>query len=133
MRGLHCVGDSVAGHLGRVGQGAFDQTLERDRVARANADRVGRVPGHCDRFRRDLIGRCAQPLREDNDNDGILDDDDHCPNEPEDKDGIEDEDGCPESDIKDRDQDGIADVDDQCPDEPEDKDGYQDEDGCLAS
>ncbi len=50
-----------------------------------------------------------------------------CPNEPEDKDGFEDEDGCPDLD---NDQDGIPDALDKCPNEPEDKDGFEDEDGC---
>jgi outer membrane protein OmpA-like peptidoglycan-associated protein len=48
-------------------------------------------------------------------------------NEPEDLDGIEDEDGCPDLD---NDRDGLADHQDQCPNAPEDKDGFQDEDGC---
>jgi len=41
--------------------------------------------------------------------------DDECPNEPEDFDGFEDEDGCPDPD---NDGDGILDVDDACPNEP---------------
>ena len=49
---------------------------------------------------------------------------------PEDKDGFQDEDGCPEGDKNDRDGDGIPDDVDKCPDEPEDNDGFQDEDGC---
>jgi len=63
----------------------------------------------------------------DSDKDGIPDKEDDCPYEPEDKDGFEDEDGCPDPD---NDQDGILDVDDECPDDPEDKDGFEDEDGC---
>ncbi|MFP4013168.1 MAG: OmpA family protein [Chitinispirillaceae bacterium] len=63
----------------------------------------------------------------DQDGDGIPDDADLCPNEPEDVDGYEDEDGCPDYD---NDEDGIYDEDDQCPDEPEDMDGFQDNDGC---
>ncbi|MFL5347092.1 MAG: Ig-like domain-containing protein [Hyalangium sp.] len=63
----------------------------------------------------------------DSDNDGLPDVADQCPNEPEDKDGFQDEDGCPDLD---NDQDGIADVADKCPNDPEDKDGFQDEDGC---
>ncbi len=50
-----------------------------------------------------------------------------CRNDPEDKDGFEDEDGCPDPD---NDQDGILDVDDKCPDDPEDIDQFEDEDGC---
>jgi uncharacterized membrane protein len=63
----------------------------------------------------------------DSDGDGIPDSLDKCLNEPEDKDGFQDEDGCPDLD---NDQDGIPDVLDKCPLEPEDKDGFQDEDGC---
>jgi outer membrane protein OmpA-like peptidoglycan-associated protein len=63
----------------------------------------------------------------DMDGDGILDDVDKCPREPEDKDGFQDADGCPDPD---NDNDGIPDVDDKCPNEPEDKDGFQDADGC---
>jgi OOP family OmpA-OmpF porin len=63
----------------------------------------------------------------DTDGDGILDDVDDCPRKPEDKDGFEDEDGCPELD---NDNDGIADKIDDCPMDPEDRDGYDDQDGC---
>ncbi len=63
----------------------------------------------------------------DRDGDGILDDVDKCPDDPEDKDGFEDQDGCPEPD---NDKDGMPDASDKCPNEPEDKDGYMDQDGC---
>ena len=63
----------------------------------------------------------------DNDGDGIPDSRDKCPNEAEDKDGFQDEDGCPNPD---NDGDGIPDIADKCPNEPEDKDGFEDEDGC---
>ncbi|PTL76944.1 OmpA family protein [Vitiosangium sp. GDMCC 1.1324] len=63
----------------------------------------------------------------DSDGDGLVDNRDQCPNEPEDKDGFQDEDGCADPD---NDQDGIADAQDKCPLKPEDKDGFQDEDGC---
>lgn len=63
----------------------------------------------------------------DADGDGILDDVDQCPNEPEDFDGFEDEDGCPDLD---NDGDGILDVDDGCPNDAEDIDGFEDTDGC---
>jgi outer membrane protein OmpA-like peptidoglycan-associated protein len=63
----------------------------------------------------------------DRDGDGIPDDADKCPNEPEDKDGFEDSDGCPDPD---NDKDGLADVADACPNEPETVNGFQDEDGC---
>jgi OmpA-OmpF porin, OOP family len=63
----------------------------------------------------------------DRDGDGILDNVDKCPDEPEDKDGFMDEDGCPDLD---NDNDGLADKVDKCPDDPEDKDGFEDDDGC---
>lgn len=63
----------------------------------------------------------------DKDGDGIPDDVDLCPNEPEDKDGYQDDDGCPDYD---NDEDGIYDTEDECPDQPEDMDGFQDTDGC---
>ncbi|MBV8756588.1 MAG: OmpA family protein [Deltaproteobacteria bacterium] len=69
----------------------------------------------------------AAPGRNDHDGDGIPDSVDACPDEPEDKDGFQDEDGCPDLD---NDGDGIPDSKDQCPNEPEDKDGFQDDDGC---
>ncbi len=69
----------------------------------------------------------AAPGRNDRDGDGIPDSSDACPDDPEDKDGFQDEDGCPDPD---NDGDGIPDARDKCPNEPEDKDGFQDEDGC---
>ena len=96
----------------------------------------------------------------DTDHDGVLDRDDACPTTPEDKDGFQDSDGCPDPDndgdgipdVRDRcrdaaetvdgfqdedgcpdlddDRDGIPDVDDKCRNQPEDKDGFEDEDGC---
>jgi|GEM_PF-3189313 len=63
----------------------------------------------------------------DNDGDGVFNQNDKCPNEPEDFDGWEDEDGCPDED---NDGDYILDINDKCPNEPETFNGYQDEDGC---
>ncbi len=63
----------------------------------------------------------------DRDGDGLRDDVDGCTEEPEDVDGFQDHDGCPEADD---DADGIADADDACRLEPEDRDGFEDEDGC---
>ena len=63
----------------------------------------------------------------DRDGDDILDPYDKCPDEPEDRDGFQDNDGCPDPD---NDGDGILDAEDKCPNDPEDKDGFQDYDGC---
>jgi len=69
----------------------------------------------------------APPVDEDPDKDGIIGDADGCPNDPEDADGFQDNDGCPEVD---NDGDGIADASDQCPTDAEDADGFKDDDGC---
>lgn len=67
------------------------------------------------------------PLTLDRDKDGVPNKLDQCPNIPEDLDGFEDDDGCPEDD---NDKDTILDVNDRCPNNPEDFDDYQDRDGC---
>jgi outer membrane protein OmpA-like peptidoglycan-associated protein len=64
----------------------------------------------------------------DTDGDGIPDDIDACPTEPEDHKDPDPMDGCPQE--SDRDGDGIPDKLDKCPDVPEDKDGIDDQDGC---
>jgi outer membrane protein OmpA-like peptidoglycan-associated protein len=64
----------------------------------------------------------------DRDGDGILDPDDRCPDQPENFNGVEDTDGCPED--PDSDGDGLADSRDLCPLDPEDRDTYLDDDGC---
>ena len=108
---------------------------------------------------RAFLGFIFEPSIGDRDGDGIKDDVDQCPDDPEDRDGFKDEDGCPDPDNDndgtldvddrcpnipgpketfgcpsakdgDRDGDGIPDSKDKCPDDPEDKDGFQDLDGC---
>ncbi len=74
-----------------------------------------------------FLGVAYRQFLSDRDQDGILDADDFCPDDPEDKDDFEDSDGCPEPD---NDKDGIPDVSDKCPLDPEDKDGFEDFDGC---
>jgi outer membrane protein OmpA-like peptidoglycan-associated protein len=89
----------------------------------------------------------------DADQDGIVDSRDACPNLPEDQNGLEDGDGCPDdpdqdglasaqdqcpnvaglaslAGCPDEDEDGFADAKDQCPREAEDKNGLEDSDGC---
>jgi len=67
------------------------------------------------------------PVNPDPDGDGIAGAADKCPNVAEDKDGFEDEDGCPDPD---NDKDGIPDAQDKCPNQPETVNGIDDEDGC---
>ncbi|MDP9001945.1 MAG: OmpA family protein [Myxococcota bacterium] len=76
---------------------------------------------------RAFLGFVFEPSIGDRDGDGIKDDVDQCPDDPEDFDGFKDEDGCPDPD---NDNDGIPDVDDRCINVPEDRDGDHDEDGC---
>ena len=64
----------------------------------------------------------------DTDKDGLPDDVDLCPTEPEDNKPPNPSDGCPG--LPDRDGDGIPDAKDQCPDQPEDFDKVDDKDGC---
>jgi outer membrane protein OmpA-like peptidoglycan-associated protein len=66
--------------------------------------------------------------RVDDDGDRIPGGVDICPDEPEDGDGFQDDDGCPDLD---NDLDGVLDATDRCADEPEDRDAFQDEDGCA--
>ena len=63
----------------------------------------------------------------DTDHDGLDDEHDRCVDQPEDKDGYQDSDGCPDPD---NDGDGVPDVKDRCPNAAEDADKFEDEDGC---
>ena len=72
-------------------------------------------------------GEVLTQILTDPDEDGVKVNDDRCPALPEDIDGFEDDDGCPEFD---NDKDGIFDSEDACPDSPEDYDGFRDDDGC---
>lgn len=101
-------------------EGDYFRAKEHLRIADWNAREATRLSG----------GRCASPAvvrPGDGDRDGIVDADDRCPAEPEDPDGFEDADGCPDPD---NDHDGIPDVRDRCPKEAEDADGFEDDDGC---
>src|SRR5262249_22588027 len=74
---------------------------------------------------RAFLGFVFEPQIGDRDGDGLKDDVDRCPDDPEDHDDFEDGDGCPDPD---NDHDGILDKDDKCPNEPETNNGFQDED-----
>jgi len=69
----------------------------------------------------------AAQTSDDTDQDKVANIDDLCADDPEDKDGFEDEDGCPDPD---NDKDRIADRMDKCPNEPEVYNGFDDDDGC---
>jgi OmpA-OmpF porin, OOP family len=78
--------------------------------------------------RAEIRERRRREAASDRDHDGIPDNIDACPDEPEDHKGNDPNDGCPMP--PDRDGDGIPDQYDKCPDQPEDKDGIDDGDGC---
>ncbi len=83
--------------------------------------------GHEAADARVVLGFVYEPSIGDRDNDGLRDDVDECPDDPEDFDKFQDSDGCPDPD---NDNDGILDRVDRCPDIPEDMDGDEDRDGC---
>jgi hypothetical protein len=70
------------------------------------------------------------PRSHDRDHDGIPDDVDQCPDIPEDRDGFEDMDGCPDHDD---DGDGIPDREDACPREKGVPDADPKKNGCPAA
>ena len=74
-----------------------------------------------------LIGLSyVAPADPDPDGDGLTNESDFCPDQPEDKDGYIDEDGCPDLDD---DADLVPDLVDGAPRVPEDRDGFEDGDG----
>jgi outer membrane protein OmpA-like peptidoglycan-associated protein len=78
---------------------------------------------------RAFVGLRYRPTVKDRDFDGIPDHLDQCPGLPEDYDGFEDDDGCPEEG-PDADGDGVPDYLDRCPFEKETINGIDDDDGC---
>lgn len=87
--------------------------------------------GEVERLNKTIVTRevvnMLPPAPPDADGDGIVGANDKCPNIAEDKDGFEDEDGCPEAD---NDKDGIPDQQDKCPNKPETVNNIDDDDGC---
>jgi outer membrane protein OmpA-like peptidoglycan-associated protein len=73
----------------------------------------------------DAASRAPEDL--DPDRDGVETAKDRCPTVAEDRDGVKDDDGCPDDDD---DHDGVLDAADQCPRDPETTNGFEDEDGC---
>ena len=117
--------------LHQLDEGNYSQARDAEDVAAKNAQlAIDRSPpSKCNPKapRPEPVAVPEPPKDNDRDHDGIPDDKDKCPSDPEDKDGFQDEDGCPELD---NDNDGLADRIDKCPNEPEDKDGFEDDDGC---
>lgn len=105
-----------------LSQGYMSKARHHLSVAEPNAEAANELspPEYC------AARRIVEPG--DRDGDGYLDNDDKCPDDPENFNGTDDLDGCP--DDPDTDADGITDSLDSCVLEPEDKDSYLDEDGC---
>ncbi len=132
-----------------LAQGDFLRAEAHMKVARDNASAALAGAREC------APKTVVVKARLDQDGDGLFDDIDACPEEPEDQDLFEDEDGCPEPDndkdetldaldacpntpgpkdnngcrYGDRDGDGVHDKADACPDAAEDNDGERDADG----
>lgn len=77
---------------------------------------------------RSLLGVGYAPRKHDQDADGIIDRRDACVHLAEDRDGFEDDDGCPDDD---NDGDMIVDEDDRCPMDAAEWGRDDDEDGCT--
>jgi hypothetical protein len=132
-----------------LAQGDFQRAEVHMKIARDNA--VAALAGARECAPKTVVVKA----RLDQDGDGLFDDIDACPEQPEDHDLFEDEDGCPEPDndkdetldaldacpntpgpkdnngcrYGDRDGDGVHDKADACPDAAEDNDGERDADG----
>jgi outer membrane protein OmpA-like peptidoglycan-associated protein len=127
--------NSVKSFLGKVTD-VHDAPLELDLAAKitvaANMSLAlgvgyGVLPGIGGPQPRVYLGYTYARSSHDRDHDGVPDNFDKCPDEPEDRDGFQDSDGCPDPD---NDGDTIPDKQDKCPNAAEDFDNFQDEDGC---
>ena len=116
-----------AGLYGAEAIFGFDYVFE-DRLVLFAGGSIGLIGGPRVPEFRAFTGLRYAPRRNDKDEDGILDVDDLCRKEAEDRDGFQDSDGCPDVD---NDDDGVLDVDDGCPMQAEDRDGFRDGDGCV--
>jgi outer membrane protein OmpA-like peptidoglycan-associated protein len=125
--------------FGRTGLGSFDldaSPMEVEGGLRVQATRAvsvvaggggGLVSGIGSPELRVFASVGWAPDTRDTDGDRVANNRDDCPSVPEDHDGWQDVDGCPEDD---NDGDQRPDVTDRCPNESEDFDGWEDDDGC---
>ncbi len=132
------LGAEFAGGVGLAEQDAEEVPLEALAYLRHDPNEewqiqggpgIGVLPGYGVPTFRGYLGVRYTPTSHDQDADGIPDDEDKCPTQAEDRDGIQDDDGCPEED-PDADKDGVPDHEDDCPDDKETINGVDDDDGC---
>ncbi len=138
--GLAAIGVEVDGGVGLTDVDFEEVPLEARVFSQINPTKewevvfgpgLGIVPGYGIPTFRFFAGVRYAPTNNDRDGDGIPDDEDRCPDVPEDRDGVQDADGCPEmDDERDDDRDGIVNLDDKCPGEKETINGIEDDDGC---
>jgi len=129
----------IAEMFGRTGMAEFDLSkspLEVNGGVRVKATKsiavlagggAGLVKGIGSPGLRMFVSIGWAPDYADSDGDGVPNLRDKCPLVAEDKDGFEDDDGCPDPD---NDGDKRLDDDDKCPNQREDFDGFEDDDGC---
>ncbi len=116
--GAHALSSLALGASDRI---ALDPRGDLSVLAGAE---VGIVQGAGTPAFRGILGFVYAPQETDADHDGVDDDKDQCRDVPEDRDGFEDSDGCPDIDD---DDDGIPDMEDACPREP----GMRNKDAAL--
>ncbi len=129
----------IAEVFGRTGMAEFDLSkspLEANGGVRVKATKsiavlagggAGIVKGIGSPGLRMFVSVGWAPDYADSDGDGVPNLRDRCPLVAEDKDGFEDDDGCPDPD---NDGDKRLDDEDKCPNQREDFDGFEDDDGC---
>ncbi len=122
MSGISAASTPFEGMVGGYGRVA-DSIVVRGGIGRGFTTAIGSPL-----VRAVLMVGYEPPHVTDDDMDGIVNKLDACPLDPEDFDGFEDDNGCPDPD---NDQDGVLDGTDQCPLEPEDLDDFRDGDGCI--
>ncbi len=136
MAGKTALGAELLGGVGLVSQERealpheaflYAKHDPSDEVGLVGGLGAGVVAGYGVPVLRGFVGLFYRPTSHDADHDGVPDERDRCPNEAEDRDRVQDADGCPEDD---GDSDGILDEEDRCPGAKETINGFEDDDGC---
>ncbi len=121
------LGDSGASRLVRFGAVFGDRFTLSEHVTISGGIQLSLTHSFGDPLFSATLGLSYFPQERDRDQDGIPDSKDECPTLPEDRDGIQDNDGCPEDDA---DEDGIPDAEDACPLKPGEESPDRRKNGC---